>query len=224
MKKLYTVLVLIIACEAFAQSSYQLSSQSMVVKLPHRSAHIYPPTEKSIDGTSYLYPEYVLGKVDGFPETYKMRYNANLDEVIFKKDNTDLALLKEEMYGTINLTETNEILKLANYTYKNTAIHGYLFVVAQNENLTIYKKSSIIFTPFKESKNSYDFDKPAAYVRAPDVYFMKKGTSDIVELPTKKNKLIALFPEKKEAINQYFKDNTVDLTDSKDLQKLAKIL
>lgn len=83
---------------------------------------------------------------------------------------------------------------------------------------------SMSYSPFKEAKNSYDADSPAKYKKFADVYFIKRGNSEIVEMPSNKNQLIEMFPEKKDAINQCFKANKVNLTDSKELKKIAEIL
>ncbi|WHF50483.1 hypothetical protein QGN23_08535 [Chryseobacterium gotjawalense] len=218
MKNLFTILGLVMAFNAFGQN---IPSSS---ELQYRSVYLYPNMDKVVQGTPYIYPDYVLGRVEGFPESYKMRYNANIDEINFKKGDQDLALLKDKPYGTVNFKETNEIIKLEQYIYKNNTILGYLFVVADKDNLKIFKKSTISYSPFVAAKNSYDIDKPAAYKKLPDVYFIKKGNGEIVEMPSNKNKLIDMFPEKKEAVNQYFKNNKVNLSDGKDLKKLAEIL
>ncbi len=216
MKKILAVLGLFVAFSIFGQGP--------VMELPYRNINLHTGTDKTIEGTPFIYPEYQRGSVSGFPESYKMRYNAYLDEVNFKKDDADLALLKEKVYGTIHFNETNEILKLEQYTYKKSAVQGYLFVVADKENVTIYKKLSMSYSPFKEAKNSYDTDSPAKYKKLADVYFIKRGNSEIVEMASNKNQLIEMFPEKKDAINQYFKANKVNLSDSKELKKLAEIL
>lgn len=222
MKNLFVVLGLVIAFNGFAQDRNTLKLEDLKYRSIDLSSN--GNIDKSVDGTPYVYPEYVLGNVEGFPESFKMRYNAYLDEVNFKKGGGDLALLKEEKYGTINFTETNETLKLEQFTNKNISTLGYLFVVAAKDDLTIYKKSTIVYSPFVAARTTYDADSPAKYRKLGDVYFIKKGNDEIVEIPSNKNKLIEMFPEKKEAINQYFKNNKVNLSDAKDLKKLAEIL
>ncbi|WP_090082645.1 hypothetical protein [Halpernia frigidisoli] len=74
------------------------------------------------------------------------------------------------------------------------------------------------------AKSFYDTAQPASFLKADPIYFIQKNNAEIVELPNSKKKLIAAFPDKKDAINQYFKDNKGDFSNKADLQKLAAIL
>lgn len=222
MKKIIAILGVMIVSNVYSQTGLDNKLQSLVFK----SVDLTKGVEigKYIDGSPYLVKDFLIGQVEGFPDLFQIRYNAYLDEVQFKKDGALMAFLKEPKYATINFSDTNQQLKLENYNYNGQKVLGYLFVVSSNEDVKIYRKSSVVFQDFKAAKTSYDADKPANFRRIPDVYFIKKGTSDIVELPSNKNKLITMFPEKKEVINQYYKNNSVNLSEDVDLKKLSEIL
>ncbi|QDP85587.1 hypothetical protein FNJ88_08430 [Chryseobacterium sp. SNU WT5] len=229
MKKLVSILIPLISVGIFGQyvevgQAKTYSDKVMDLKFRDLQRITYNPADKSVKGTPYIYPDYVLGMVEGFPETYKMRYNAHLDEVIFNTDDGDMALLKESLYSTVHFKSTKETLKLVNYVYENKEVLGYLFVVADTAGLTIFRKSTIAFLPFVPAANSYYPDSPATFRRLGNIYFIKNQNSQIEQLPSNKNKLIAMFPEKKEAIKQYFKKNKVNLSEEKDLKKLSEIL
>ena len=222
MKKIIAIFVLIIASNAYSQTGLDNKIQDLVFKSVDLATGV--EVGKYVDGSPYLVKDFLMGKVEGFPDFYQIRYNAYLDEVQFKKDNKIMAFLKEEKYGTIKFTDTNETLKLANYKYENNSVLGYLFVIADTGNVKIYRKSSVTFQDFKVAKNSYETDSPANFRRAPDVYFVQRGTAGIVELPSNKKQLIELFPDKKEEIKNYLKDNKLDYNTKNNVQKLAAIL
>ncbi|MBC7555573.1 MAG: hypothetical protein H7195_01280, partial [Chryseobacterium sp.] len=72
--------------------------------------------------------------------------------------------------------------------------------------------------------NSYSDSSPASFTLTKPVYFIQKGSGEIVELPSNKKKLIEMFPDKKEALNIYFKNNKGDYSNKNDLINLANAL
>ncbi|WP_417430988.1 hypothetical protein [Halpernia sp.] len=178
---------------------------------------------ENIDGTPYAYP-FMDAKVKGVEGTTKMRYNANNDEVEYETENGNLALLKLPKFSDIYFEALNLHLKLVTYNYNNTKITGYLYEIIDKPTVKIYRKEHITYNKAKPARTSYDEAANANFSKDKPVYFIKKGDAEIVEMPSNKKKLIEMYPEKKEIITQYFKNNRVDLSDSKDLQKLAEIL
>jgi hypothetical protein len=180
-------------------------------------------SKPNVDGTPYLYP-FMNAKVKDVAGVTKMRYNAYNDEVEYQTENGDLALLKQPKFGDIYFTEYDLHLKLVNYNYNNATITGYLFELVDKPNLKIYKREHINYYDAKTARNSYDAGSPPSFKVAEPVYFIQKNGGPITELPSNKKKLIALFPDKKEAIIQYFKNNKGDFSKKNDLEKLADIL
>ncbi|MGS0748472.1 hypothetical protein [Halpernia sp. GG3] len=177
----------------------------------------------SIDGTPYLYP-FMNANVEGVQGSTKMRYNANNDEVEYETANGNLALLKQAKFSDIYFLEQNMHLKLVTYNYDKATITGYLYLLVDTPNLKIFKREHINYYPEKVAKSSYDTSSPPSFIKADAAYFVQRGTSGIVELPSNKKQLIELFPDKKEEIKNYLKDNKLNYSNKNDVQKLAAIL
>jgi hypothetical protein len=180
--------------------------------------------EKYIQGSPYLNPLFMNAKIAGVSGATKMRYNANNDEVEYQTQNGNLAILKEPKFGDIYFMEQDLHLKLVTYNYNKATITGYLFELIDKPNLKIYKREHINYYEAKAANNSYDNATPATFKLSEPTYFIQRNGGEITELPSNKKKLIALFPDKKEAIIQYFKNNKGDFSKKNDLEKLADIL
>ena len=177
----------------------------------------------NIDGTPYIYP-FMNAKVKGVDGTTKMRYNANNDEVEYQTENGNLALLKQAKFSDIYFTEMNLHLKLITYNYDKSTITGYLYELINKPDIKIYKREHVSYNAAKAARTSYDSATPPNFKLDEPTYFIQKGAGEIVELPSNKKKLITLFPDKKEAITQYFKNNKGDYSNKKDLENLVEIL
>lgn len=180
-------------------------------------------SKADVDGTPYLYP-FMDAKVKDVGGVTKMRYNANNDEVEYQTENGNLALLKQAKFGDIYFTEQNLHLKLVTYNYDMATVTGYLYELINKPALKIYKREHIDFSKAKAARNSYSDSSPASFTLSKPVYFIKNGTSEIVELPSNRKKLIEMFPDKKEAINMYFRNNKGDYVNKNDLINLANAL
>ena len=176
-----------------------------------------------VDGTPYLHP-FMNAKVEGVQGTTKMRYNAYNDEVEYQTESGNLALLKLAKFSDIYFLEQGLHLKLVTYEYNKTPITGYLFELVNKPEIKIYKREHITFNAEKAARTSYNTATPASFSHDKPVYFIQKGAGAIVELPSNKRKLTELFPAKKDAINQLFKSNNIDFSNTSDLEKLADIL
>ena len=180
-------------------------------------------SKPNVDGTPYLYP-FMNAQVKDVAGVTKMRYNANNDEVEYETENGNLALVKQPKFGDIYFTEMGLHLKLVTYNYNNLPITGYLFELVDKPDLKIYKREHINYYDAKVARNSYDAATPATFKLDEPTYFIQKGTGEITELPSSKRKLIEMYPDKKEAITQYFKNNKGNFSNKNDLEKLSQIL
>lgn len=186
------------------------------------------PKKEGIEGSPYINSYFDMANIEGIPNNIMMRYNGGKDEMEYildengKKDT--LVLKKADQLKTIIFKNKNIKYEYVPYTNaKGESIYGYLVVLSEKNNVTLYKQESIVLMPAKEAANSYQSSSPARYVRSEDRYYIKtvNGTSPF---PDSKKKLLALYPDKKSAIETYLKENKTSFKKESDLIKLTAFI
>lgn len=182
--------------------------------------------DTSVSGTMYLNERFLGAYVDGGTELSMVRYNAYHDN--FEKmdpKSGSFSPMPKTPEGRIKLTGEKKEYALVGYvTKKKQPVNGYLIVLSEAPNATIYKKESIALIPRQESQNSYSQTKPATYKRAGDEFYIKTGTSAITPMPDNKKDFAKLFPGKEKAILDFIKQNKIDLDKDQDIVKLGSYL
>ena len=156
-------------------------------------------------------------------EKYKneqVRYNALRDELEFKEDGEILLIPKEERFSRITFVPTKEVLVYAQID--TDAPVGYYFELAKGK-VSLYKKLSIKFSDYQIAESSYKNDEPAAFYQAPPDSYIKDGTRAL-KTPKKEKEILQFFPDKKDALNGFFKQNRIKLDKEADLIKLVNFL
>lgn len=176
-----------------------------------------------IEGSIFVYPDFITGRVKGSSVLHKIRYNAFDDELQIIKDGTYYNLKKTYNFP-IEFVDTNEMIIYLTYHLDNARYDGYLFEVANNGHFAIYRKTKIVFIPEKVGRTSFEMSTPPEYKRLPDVYFFQEDNGEINALPQLKKELVNLFPEKKELINQNFKGRKIDFSNISEISKLLIVL
>lgn len=200
------------------ENNREMSSQNIMLY-----SSIVKPSSNDIEGTPYLYDTFQKAKVQGFSQTYEMRYNAANDEVEFTHSGKTYTLFKQKPYEAINFIDTNDLLKLVDYKYKDISKTGYLYEVLNTSAIILYRKINIYYNKAIHATTSFDREIPANYSRSADTYFVQKKEGEIVELPLNKKKLIEMFPEKKNLIEEKFKSKNIDLSSPRDFQNFINV-
>lgn len=178
---------------------------------------------KDIEGSIFVYPDFTMGRAKGSSILHKIRYNAFDDELQIIKDGKNYTLKKAYNFP-IEFVDTNEMIIYSTYYLNNLRYDGYLFEVANNGQLAIYRKTKIVFVPEKVGKTSFEASTPPQYKKIRDVYFFQKDNGKINALPELKKELVTLFPEKEEMINQNFKGRKIDYSNLSEVSKLLSVL
>ncbi len=180
---------------------------------------------KEIQGLPYLNKNFSLVKVDNVEEKSKMRYNVYKDEFEFISSKNDTLILdKLEDFKDLTFVATNTKYKLVNYLNLDDKFQfGYLIDIYQKNDFGLFKKENIGLTEEKIAKTTLEQNMPAKYYKSSDVYFLK--TKDkIVEFPSSKKRLSKIFPDKKEAIETFVKENKIDFDKDADKIKIIDFL
>ncbi len=155
-----------------------------------------------------------------------MRYNAYSDSFEFISfQNDTLEMDRSDTFRTI--TFTNPVKKYAYLDYLSKTkgrVKGYLVELYSKGDFVLYKKESITFYPGKKAKTSLENDIQATYLPVTSTYFFKTKSGMIINFPDSKKQLIRLFPESKDAINGFVKENNIDFEIESDLYKIIDFL
>lgn len=110
-------------------------------------------------------------------------------------------------------------------TAENRTVNGYLTELVDGENFDLFKRIHVTFTEAKAAENTFTKDTPARFTKFIEFYVQKKGINRIDEVLPKKTKLLKLLADsKKEATNQFIKDNKLNLKNEADMIKVFEFL
>lgn len=180
-------------------------------------------TYDEIQGTPYpdkIFSEanFIISDKDKI-ETAPARYNAYSDQIEFKKGDEILVLFSENPFNRIEFNPTNQVLVKLNI---DNEIKGYFYEIIGGKN-SLYKKVKAKFNDFAPAANSYAMDKPANFNMLNPIYYIKTE-SGFIKKPKNKKEVIDLFPEKKDSLEVFFKENKLKLDKEEDLKKLVNFL
>ncbi len=177
-------------------------------------------------GSTYLQKMFTVAKVEKLNIKAFMRYNVFDDNFEFITPKNDTLILdKIDDFGTIIFAATNKKYKLTQYVdTKNKLFNGYLISLYEKGDFVLYKKENITFYEEKLAKTSLERDMPAKFVKSSDFYFFKTKDKGTVEFPENKKQLLKLFPDKKEVIETFLKENKLNFDDESDKMKIIDFL
>lgn len=232
MRKIHVTLLLFSSIFTFAQnftpSSYQGGSGTLSINnLGGDHAVFNVKSENSgrslkydeIIGSPYLDKNFRDASVAKDYEKTSIRYNSYLDEIEFQKDSKPLVLPKEEKFSKIELTLPKETLVLLE---TDDNLKGYFFELV-NGKISLYKKIKTKFIDALPAANSYASDRAASFKLLDPVYYIKTERS-YIKKPKNQKEIIESFPDKKEALISFFKENKIKFDKEEDLKKTVIFL
>ncbi|MGC4039795.1 MAG: hypothetical protein QM710_03095 [Flavobacterium sp.] len=229
MKKQLAFFVSLISVTAFSQNNQTYQDNEL-----HRNLDVlnevslnkqlkYQPSKTQ--GSPYLNKMFAPATVSGVSKNAMMRYDAFNDEFEFINAAKDtLVLNKVTPYTNITFTVPNTRYQLLNYNYEGKAHNGYLIWLYEKNNYSLYKKQNIAYVKERIAKSSFDKDTPAHFENKKDTYYLKNGDKEILEFPSGKKELIKLYPEKKNEIEVFLKQNKIDFEKDQDRIKIIDFL
>lgn len=173
-----------------------------------------------IEGTPFIYKDFVKARIPGISNPIEIRYNAVQDEMHLKLSDGIYVLSKEKPFNEISIENGNVNIKLLNYMEKNNSVAGYLFEVFKKDAISLFEKRVIVYKEEVVAKTSYESSKPARFRELPPKFFITTLDGKIVELPKSKKELIALFPEKELQMIDFEKKKRINLKNKESIQEL----
>ena len=225
MKRLLFFFMFFMAFSAFAQSGNVLDKMdSGFSGILFRNKVMDKKADK-VTGSPYLEDIFMSSSISGVENIFLTRYNAYKDEVEVSYDEETFLLPKDTRYETIWNKKSNYKLQLVNYiSDKEENIYGYLIDLFSNEKVGFFKREQIILQVGRQPENSYAPSVPPKYNRKSSQFYLKVDTTKIVPFPRNKKALIEIYPESKEKITKYLKENRTSFKKEEDLIALTKFL
>lgn len=219
MKKTIIALLLLSAISASSQSVLdQLDASGGLYRdRPDGGYH-----EKA-QGSPYISETFAISEISGVVGNVRTRYNAERDEVEIQNDQSQIFVLnKKDNFNKISNSYGKYVLRLVNYKNSDEQpVYGYLVEITALNGISLLKRDKILLQKERQGKSSYDSYTPAKFVKAKDEYYMELKDKSIIAIPKNKKKFIELFPEKKEALTAFLKNNDYS-TDEADLTKIVR--
>lgn len=179
-----------------------------------------PYTSNSFSPTSLYYKDDSVGNVF-------YRYNALNEEVEIMKTNSEgetiRSLAKDK---ELNIRPNGKKMSFKTFiTSKNRTINGYLTELVNGDKYDLYKRIHVKFTESTAPQNTFVKAIPARFTRFTEFYMQKKGVGRIDQVLPKKAKLLKLLNDsEKEAVNQFLKENDLNLKNEIDMTKVFEFL
>ncbi|MBF8151209.1 hypothetical protein ITJ86_14970 [Winogradskyella sp. F6397] len=155
---------------------------------------------------------------------YVARYNAYNGELEVKLDKGKIIALDNNSDYEVTFTLTDKKYKTKTYiTESGVSKRGFLVVLSENENHSLFKEERIKYYEKVEATSSYQQNKPAKFKKQDDLYYIQLG--DVVTImPQKKRDLLKAFPENSKKLKSYMKTNKLNPKHEDDLIKIADYL
>lgn len=178
-----------------------------------------------IEGSPYFIEEFRLANISGIAQKLMIRYNAFTDIIEVQNENKELfSLTKSNPFNNIEIVLIPNKIKLINYSAKGNAFFGYLFELYFDNNLALYRRDRVILKTGKEASNSYQVASETMYIKENTEYYISYKNETALQMVKNKKELMVLFPNKKQEIEVFLKNNNYSFKKESDLIEIAKFI
>lgn len=175
-------------------------------------------------GTQYFNENFTLAQINADKTPVLVRYNAYTDELEVKV-NDEIRILQPSSEVVVQPTNAKYSYEYVQYINKEKVeTQTYLMLISDNPNLKIYKKESVYLQPEQHPTGGYQKYKAPAYKKRDAEYYIKIKDGSVVYFEADKTGVMSLFPEKKNEIKDFMKENKISPSDEDDLPKLGAYL
>lgn len=174
---------------------------------------------EDIKGSPYIDTNFKIAKIAENYEEVPVRYNSYKDEVEFKKGESIQVLPKQAEFSKIKIKSPEATIV---YLETNDELKGYFTELVLGKT-SLLRKDKTIFKDEVPAPNSYAEGKPAEFRNQDAVYYISNG-SKYIKKPKSQKDIIEAFPNLKDKINIFVKENKIKFNKEEDLKKLVVFL
>jgi hypothetical protein len=221
MKTFFKFLALTSSVFAYSQQTQSVNQAMGYEFLPTKSVTSNGKTLKyeDIKGSPYIDTSFKMAKIAENYEEVPIRYNNYKDEIEFKKGEDIQVLPKKAEFSKITIKSPQTTIV---YLETNDELKGYFTQLVLGKT-SLLRKDKTIFKDEVLAPNSYAEGKPAEFRSQDPVYYIETGSS-YIKKPKNQKDIIGAFPNLKDKINTFVKENKIKFNKEEDLKKLVVFL
>ena len=181
---------------------------------------------KDVEGSPYIFKNFVLSEIVGVKTKMMLRYNAYDDVIeVEKAPNEIYTVSKDPLYHTFLMNHNQFKLRLVNLeTNSSEPSYLYLFELLSKNNLNLLRRDKIDFTEGRIPRTSFELGNKPKFTSVKFSYYLETKDKKVVAFPDSKAKLLLMYPQQESEIKKYIKDNSLSLSREKDLIILTQFL
>lgn len=224
MKKIFFALIVLIGSYAFSQNNIILSRNDLLAgasfdnRISGASGKML--SYDDVSGSPYPEKSFKDAKIAENYQNTAVRYNAYKDEIEFKDGSEIRILPKDSNFQRVEITSPKQTLVYLTFEDEPT---GYYYEIASGKTASAYKKIKTSFKDIQPASTPYGTDQPASFSTTAPTYFIVLD-GKVIKKPKNQKQVVDLLPEKKGALNSFFKENKTKLDKEEDLKKLVTFL
>ena len=181
---------------------------------------------KDVEGSPYIFKNFVLSEIVGVKTKMMLRYNAYDDVIEVEKGPNEIyTVSKDPFYNTFLLNFNQFKLRLVNLeTNSSEMSYLYLFELLTKNNLSLLRRDKIDFIEGRIPRTSFELGNKPKFTSVKYSYYLETKDKKVVAFPDSKAKLLLMYPRQESEIKKYIKDNSISLSREKDLIILTQFL
>lgn len=181
---------------------------------------------KDVEGTPYIFKDFVLSEIEGVKSKMMLRYNAYDDVVEVEKAPEEIyTISKDPAYSVIYMNYNRKKLRLVTFQdKKNEMTMIYAFELINNNILSLLRRDKIEFKEGKVARTSFELNSSPKFTSVKSTYLLEQKDKKIIEFPNSKAKLIDLYPSSETEIKSFLKKNQINFNIEKDLVTTTQFL
>lgn len=174
-----------------------------------------------VDGTPYMNDDFLPAMLYPDEKLYLARYNAAYDEIEVQLAEDKILVLDNARRDYTMVFQDSDLTYTTLYN-QGEKMPGYYVELASMDNISVYKKQTKRFVEGRKATDNFSKNQNAYFTDVSEAFFIRlKEDGPIEEMPTKRKKFAKLFGPKEDAIDDYIKDNDIDLEKESGIKKIV---
>ncbi len=178
-------------------------------------------TYVDVEGSPYMNDDFMPAMLYPDEKLYLARYNAKDDEIEVQLAEDKILVLDNARRDYKMVFRDSDLTYTTIYN-QGEKMPGYYVELVTTDKISVYKKQTKRFVEGREATDNFSKDKNAYFTQASEIFFIRLiEDGPIVEMPTKRRKFSKLFDSKEDEIDDYIKDNDIDLEEESGIKKVV---
>ncbi|MDF0715080.1 hypothetical protein PY092_02870 [Muricauda sp. 334s03] len=178
-------------------------------------------TYVGVDGSPYMNDDFMPAMLYPDEKLYLARYNAKDDEIEVQLAEDKILVLDNSRRDYKMVFRDSDLTYTTLYN-QGEKMSGFYVEVVTTDRISVYKKQTKRFVEGREAVDNFSKNKDAYFTEASETFYIQmKEDGPIQEMPTKRKKFSKLFDSKEDEIDDYIKDNDIDLEEESGIKKVV---